>query len=519
MGRDRRTPTNAPSGARPVPSRRSIIPRWLYSMKFAIWIAVALAVASVAGTLVQEFFPVRSEAEAQQLAARLPGPVVKAFFLLQLQDPFRAHWFRVLLGALAVSLAVCSLRRVRSSLRQAFSLHVIREPRSLTLLQSSVTLHHVQPALFESTVAGLKRRLYHGKVEREADTYAAALHQGGISRTGPVLLHLGVLALVFAGLVSSIVGKSRFLQIAPGSTEAIPGTRYAIRVDDFQIDRNDAGAIKQYRSQIAFLDNGTERAGREITVNHPMRCAGYNIYQASYTADPRRASAMHFAVRQQQPAASDAHAGHAMPPQDATSDLASLDLTMDTRAAVPGFPGYEVKVARFFGHLSIGPDGASDGGNDFANPAAQLEVWRDGQQVANQWAFLRFPAMASSDLPFVLELRDAQPAMMTGLEINTNPGAPLVWLGFALSTAGLLLAFLVQHRCVFVLAKPEAHGWTLWVAGRSDRAREGFAREFERVVAAVRVEAQRQRTARTSEVPDRQELENPPGPALLTPFA
>ncbi len=156
---------------------------------------------------------------------------------------------------------------------------------------------------------------------------------------------------------------------------------------------------------------------------------------------------------------------------------------------MPGYDGYSFRVRRFFAHLQIGPEGAVNASREMVNPAAEIEIQQEGRPAGSQWAFLRFPAHARGDLPFVLALRHAQAAMATGLEVNTNPGAPLVWAGIALSTRGLLFGFLLRHRTVYLIARPAEHGWTLWLAGRCERERFAFAFEFERLVQSVHAEA------------------------------
>jgi len=73
----------------------------------------------------------------------------------------------------------------------------------------------------------------------------------------------------------------------------------------------------------------------------------------------------------------------------------------------------------------------------------------------------------------VLELVDVQPALATGLEVNTNPGSPVVWFSLGLSTLGLVLAFLVRHRTLYLIAQPADRGWNLWIGGTGGR--EPFA--------------------------------------------
>ena len=292
----RRTMANAsdhvtprsPAGPQPGPTkRRSWIPRWLFSMKFAIWIALLLAVTSVAGVLVQQFFPMRNEQEAAQLAERLPAPAFRAFVFLGLQDPFRAVWFRVLLGLLAASLIVCSSKRVRSAFKQALHLHPVREPRSLVLLHNSATVHHASPQLFDAIVTRLRRRLYVGRVERSEGEFVAALHQGGISRTGPVLLHLGILALVFGGLLSSLLGRRFFVEQSPGETATLAGSDLQLRVDDFRIERNDRDEIKQYRSRLVLLNGDREvlgLLGRNPFPDSPPKAIRAALYRYEFTA-------------------------------------------------------------------------------------------------------------------------------------------------------------------------------------------------------------------------------------------
>jgi len=540
----RAKPTSAP---RPKSRwRRFWVPRWLVSMKFAIWIAVALAVASVAGVLLQEFFPMRSAADAEALRARLPDPVFRAFGLLQLHDVFRAFWFRGLLGLLAVSLIFCSSQRFRSAFKQAMTLRPFREPQALQSLPHSAVVYHASPELFDAVVGRLRRRFYFGTIELQEGQKVAALHQGGLARTGPVLLHLGILALVLGGLVSSWVGRRHFVEIGPGQTVALEDSRFALRVDDFQIEKNGAGQVKQYRSKVALLEGDREVARREISVNSPLRHAGYNIYQASYAFDPTRASSLTFVVRPRvvdpnTSGTTDPAAAHASPvsqhahtaagvggdPHAACGMESALQSVvvqsgMEGPFAVPGYTGYEFHVTDFFGHLMLGPKGPVNAKRDFDNPAARIEVLKGGKPVAHQWAFAKFPAHSRGELPFTLEMHDAQPALTSGFEINTNPGAPLVWFGFALSTLGLVLAFLVQHRCVFMLARPSERGWSLWIAGRSDHERYAFAGEFARLLRQVKAEAQQLRRQASAPRPALEHtnpnIERASREALVTPY-
>jgi len=476
----------------PTRSYRLATPEILFSMKFAIWIAVILAAASIAGVLVQEFYPVRNAQQAHQLSQILPKPVYGLFMLLQLYDPFRALWFRVLLGLLSLSLMLCSLRNFRPNFRQAFQVQPIRDPRTLERLPDSYRFNRVSPALFDSVVRNLRRRMFIGKIERSNVHWVAALHRGGIARTGPVLLHVGILVLVIGGLLSSVVGKRTVLWGTPGDVLALGDGVHAVRVNAFDIDTNDAGQVKQYRSHLTVLENDNELLHRDIEVNKPLRIAGYNVYQASYEADPSRASSLliHVRPRLTEPDSAPGEAGHAHAAALA-EPTATIQARMNTQHEIPGYPGYTFRARRFFAHLKISAEGPVNASRQPVNPAVELEISRDGEAQAIQWAFKRFPAHARDELPFVLELADAEPAMATGLEVNTNPGAPLIWFGLVVSTAALVFCFLVSHRTIYVIAQPAKQGWTLWLAGRGGRERIAFSHGFERFARGVHLEAKR----------------------------
>jgi len=515
------------AGAR---GRRSWIPRLLFSMKFAIWIAVALAVTSVAGVLLQQFFPMRNARDEEMLAERLPGLLHRVFVALQLYDPFRAVWFRALLATLSVSLTLCSWKRFRSALRQAFSLHVMREPRQLQSLKDSATVYQASPEIFETAVARLRSRLYRGAVERVETQLAAALHYGGVSRLGPVVLHLGILVLVIGGLVSSLAGRKHFIAVAPGQTVSIPGSGLSLRLDDFTIERYPSGRPKLFLSKVGLLEGGREVARRDVAVNHPLVYAGHRVYQSSFGpalvfavakpaapgTSPHQAAPPHTNAESPAGAAADpAAAGDPRAAADPAAIGAEIRTTTEGTYSVPGHPGYEFRVARFYSHLLITDQGPRNAGDDYGNPAARVEVLRDGQPVGEQWAFANYPAMTRSQLPFTLELCDVEPERASIFDVNTDPGAPLIWLGFALSTLGLVLAFLVQHRCFFLLARPSERGWTLWVAGRSDRDRIAFTAEFDRLMASVRDEVRRLRGGSRGTPPPAGE--NSSGEALVAP--
>jgi hypothetical protein len=81
--------------------------------------------------------------------------------------------------------------------------------------------------------------------------------------------------------------------------------------------------------------------------------------------------------------------------------------------------------------------------------------------------------------------------MATGLDEH-QPGAR--WY---IGLCALLFHLPVRHRTIYLVARPAERGWTLWMAGRSERERVAFSNEFERLVRQVHAEARRLKKSTT----------------------
>lgn len=97
--------------------------------------------------------------------------------------------------------------------------------------------------------------------------------------------------------------------------------------------------------------------------------------------------------------------------------------------------------------------------------------------------------------PFFLQLAGFQQVEASGLQITKAPGKNVVYLGFALLTAGVFLMFYVSHRRLWVWIAPKDGAQTaLLLAGTSNRDPLTFDRDFNTICAglAARLAAQTQ---------------------------
>ncbi|MFP5505378.1 MAG: cytochrome c biogenesis protein ResB, partial [Gammaproteobacteria bacterium] len=87
--------------------------------------------------------------------------------------------------------------------------------------------------------------------------------------------------------------------------------------------------------------------------------------------------------------------------------------------------------------------------------------------------------------PFFLELERFEHVQASGLQIARAPGQNVVYLGFALLTAGVFVMFYVNHRRLWFWMRQGETGTELLFAGSGNRNQRDFREDFDRLVQAL----------------------------------
>ncbi|SEO46188.1 cytochrome c biogenesis protein ResB [Aquisalimonas asiatica] len=95
------------------------------------------------------------------------------------------------------------------------------------------------------------------------------------------------------------------------------------------------------------------------------------------------------------------------------------------------------------------------------------------------------PAVQRYGAPVYLQPTDFEQRQATGLEVARTPGKPVVYTGFALLTAGLVLMFYVSHRRVWCRIRPDGAGSAVLIAANSPRDPLGLQTSFAAMVRAL----------------------------------
>lgn len=400
----------------------------LTSMRFSLFVLLAMAVLGVIGALVIQV-PAGVDADAAARADWIAG--VRPRFggwtdimdRLQLFTVFGSIWFRGLLAFLAISLMACMVQRApglwrtatrpRVTVGDAFFAHA-RE-------RDAIAVRGDAADLAARTTAVLSRHRYRVLAE-EDDAINLYADRFRWAPFGSFIGHLSILVILAGVIVGSILGfRDNAFVIAEGSTAAVAtGEGLSMKLISFENSYyTTTGAPSDYASDLVLYQDGREVARHTARVNDPLRYGDLTFYQSFYG-----------------PAAQ-----MSVTSDDGTvlfSDGVALAWeTKDDGRSVGTFtiPSQDVAV------WIVGTEGAGD---TIIRPGQlRVETYRasTGDPI-DQVTIDQGVATSVSGLTFTFD-RETQ---FTGLSVSRDPGTILVWIGSILLITGFTIGFLFPHR-------------------------------------------------------------------------
>lgn len=441
------------------PGRFFLVPATLWnslrSLKLTLVTLFLLAGGSVLGTLLPQNLPL------SEYQHRLGPVVARIIQILQLHDMYHSWWFFGLLGLFAVNLAACSLHRLPGVWRQIT--HPDLTPSASRLQSRSQYGTWQEPGTVEAVAQNLtpiirSRFANVQRSEKDGVIWLFAQRQAW-SRLGAYVTHMAILIILLGGMVGGKWGFRGYVTIAEGQSadhlilstaQSARPLGFSVRCDQFSVDYYDGSdRPREFRSILTILENGREVPGQvrvPVRVNHPLHYRGMTFYQSDYGVD---AHLFHFLVTPQ-------------------SGGESFELVMpsDKTASLPD--GSSVVIAGYV------PDFDGQG------PVAGLEIFSPGGERGRAMAF-HDPELISKDrgAPYVFRLMSIEQRFYTGLQVNSDPGVPLVWFGCLLLVAGTLAAFYFSHQRLWVQLQEEGGAIRVLLAGHAHRQQQAFAQRFE----------------------------------------
>jgi cytochrome c biogenesis protein len=449
----------------------SVLWRFFSSVKLTLALLISLATTSIIGTIIPQ------QEGAMAFAQRLSPGLVKLLSSFQLFDMYHSVWFRLLIGTLALNLIVCSVDRFPTSLKRFRS--TPRPDRAKPFENLPPHRQFVVNARMEDVarpVADVLSRHY-GAVERKEGPASEWFHvqKARYAHFGVYLVHLSVLLILIGGILGSIFGFEAYVNIPEGEKASMVRLRpnqapkalpFSVFCKDFTVDFYENGTPKEFRSDLSFMEDGKVLLEGTLLVNHPITFRGITFYLSSYGTIP----------------------GHKVRLRISRigESTANSAFEVEKGRSVP-LPGSEAqfRVVKVEGNLRgmMGPavliSIVSDRGRE-----TRFWVFQDIDRLREKFppAMFRAPILnPSSFKPYTFFLDGIESQYYTGLQVNRDPGVPLVWLGFFLIVAGLFVTFFMSHRKVWVRLSETNGRVTVSVAGTANKNPVGLEKEMDRL--------------------------------------
>jgi len=418
----------------------------LGDLRLAILLLLVIAVASIAGTVVEQGQPLTFyQANYPENPALFGFLSWRVLLALGLDHVYRTSWYLTLLVVFGASLMACTFSRQVPALKGAQRWQYYTEPRQFNKLALGTTIPHGSLSALATALTAKGYRVWH----TDHQLYA---RKGIAGRIGPIIVHASMILILLGGILGALTGFMAQELVPSGATFHIQHLiqagfwahlpqNWSVKVNRFWIDYTEAGDIDQFYSDLSVLDsNGNEVKRGTIHVNQPLKYGGVTLYQADWSIAAVRfrlnnSPVLQLPMAQLNTGGKGRLWGTWIPTKPDLSAGISL-IARDLQGTV----------------LIYGADG------EF------LTSLRQGMSTEINNVTLTLVEVVGS----------------TGLQIKSDPGIPLFYAGFAFLMAGVIMSY-VSHSQVWGLL----HEKTLYVGGRTNRAQLAFEQELVAIATAL----------------------------------
>ncbi|MEH2337742.1 cytochrome c biogenesis protein [Nostoc sp.] len=422
--------------------RQELLPV-LTNLRLAIALFLLIAIFSSTGTVIEQGrSPAFYQANYPEHPALFGFLTWKVIQVVGLDHVYRTWWFLALLILFGTSLTACSFTRQLPALKAAQRWKYYEEPRQFQKLALSAEL---DTGSLNSLSQILQKRRYKIFPDQEKENLLYA-RKGIVGRIGPIIVHIGIVAILLGGIWGAMTGFLAQEMVASGNTFQVKNIvdagplaaaqvpkDWSVRVNRFWIDYTPSGGIDQFYSDMSVLNNqGKEVDHKKIFVNEPLRYHGVTFYQTDWGIAAVRVQFNNSPIFQ-------------LP-------MAQLNTNGNGRiwgTWVPTKPDLSEGVSLLAKDLQ--------GMVLIYDPTGKLvDTVRTGMSTQVNGVKLKILDVIGS----------------TGLQIKADPGIPIVYSGFGLLMLGVVMSYF-SHSQIWALQK----GDRLYVGGKTNRAQVAFEQE------------------------------------------
>lgn len=410
--------------------------RVIADLRFAIFILLVISFCSIAGTIIEQ----DQSIETYKMNYPLTNPVFGFLswdLILQfgLDHVYKTWWFFSLILLFGISLISCTFLQQLPSLKIARRCQFFRTTGQFYRLKFSTILNNFSLNKILLTIKDNRYSIFQQK-------NIIYCYKGLIGRIAPIIVHFSMILVLLGTIIGSLFGF-KAQEIVPktetfhiqnilnnGQLTFVPKT--SARINDFWITFTKNKTISQFYSDISILDNqGNETNRKTISVNYPLISNSVYYYQTDWNLIGLRFQNLKNEIIE-------------YPLINVFSNQSKVWLTWISNNSSLN-EGIITIIDNLEGYCSIYNENGQFLGNIELNETMNLKMP------------LTFLEIISS----------------TGLQIKTDPGIPIIYLGFFFLMISTLISYITYSQ-VWIIQKNQQ----IFIGGTTNRALFEFELEF-----------------------------------------
>lgn len=495
------------------------------SITLAVVLIALIAITSIVGTIIEQNAPPEKNlALIERLFGEHLTPTLYNFFeQTGFMDMYHSWWFVTLLLLLSANLIICSLDRLPRILKLVREqIKPLSEEQFKNIGKKEIVLKGKLEKTKDVVGTALKRGGFNLLETKEANGYQLYSEKGNYTRLGIYITHLSILLIFIGALIGIFFGFKGFMELPEGESRSFAFTRrgaftrqeesaiemilralqategsslkaarqlgmdektlrtkmkrygifpldFSIKCDNFSVDFYGRSSMpKEYKSWLTVIKDGREVIKKTIVVNDPLTYNGISFYQSSYGIVPN------------------AYGEFILKITSKTGVSESRQMHLNDRFIIPG-TDIEGVLKDFSPALSF-----DERGRPFTlkkeqmdNPAVFIEFSEKGQTKYSGWLMKRHPETWSLPDGHIVEFVDVWGVEYTGLQVRRDPGVWVVYLGCAVMSIGLYIAFFMSHKRIWVRLVEERNNTRIIFATTANKNRPAFERKIDKMIALL----------------------------------
>ena len=458
----------------------------LSSVRFGVVMLVLLVIASMIGMLIRQ----QNVEGFDQYFHELTPSKQLLYGTLGWFDIYHVWYFNALLLILSLNIVLASIDRFPKAWTFISRPKLDAGATWLKGQEQSVAISltgESRQAIGERIAAACKSVGFKTKITEKGSKTFVFAEKDRWNRLGAYAVHVALLTIFTGGFLTAQFQRSGMMWLMPGTVAATmtetqfnldsqqPVTLqlpFEVTCTDIQqklVSKDgpiDAGNTTDWLTRIRIRDESGERDAL-VHMNAPYDYRGYRFFQASFAP---AGMARTVTVR--------------LTPEKGGEPL-EVTLPRDGSTTLPD--GTTIALADFWADVSVREE-KNVNTSDYSNPAAILTVKRPEGEAETAYAFP--PGMAENApiakravAGYTYRLIDFEKVpYMHALSIQHDPGATVVYIGFALLGLTLIAVFFFSHQRVWALVEDNPQGnYEVVLGGNTNRNRLAFETRFKRL--------------------------------------